>query len=247
MTDADLQALTRGMAPAVKELVAHAIATVEQRFEARLLALEQRQAVPGRDGRDGIGIVGERGPQGERGEKGERGDVGLRGDDGIGTIGPVGPQGISGEPGERGEKGERGDAGEHGQKGLDGAPGRDGTDGLGFDDMDVTYDGERGFVLTFVRGDRVKTFSFAAPAVIYRGVFEAERTYTAGDQVTYAGSQWIAKHETVGVKPDEHTSDGGRTWTLSTKRGRDGKPGTSGKDGDRGPKGDKGDPGAGKW
>jgi len=98
-------------------------------------------------------------------------------------------------------------------------PGRDGKDGLGFDDMVAEYDGERGIVLRFVRGEQVKEFAFTMPVIIDRGVWTEGKSYTAGDAVTWAGSVWIAQKDTDG-KPD-----GGDGWRLSVKRGRDGKDG----------------------
>lgn len=97
--------------------------------------------------------------------------------------------------------------------------GIDGVDGLGFDDMAAEYDGERGIVLRFTRGDQVKEFAFTMPVVIDRGVWAEGKEYAAGDAVTWAGSVWIAQKDTSD-KPD-----GGDGWRLSVKRGRDGKAG----------------------
>lgn len=99
--------------------------------------------------------------------------------------------------------------------------GRPGLDGLGFDDLDVLYDGEKSFTLRFVQGERMKEFSFAMPVVIDRGVYRDGNAYKAGDAVTWAGSLWIAQKETS-AKPDA-----GNDWRLSVKRGRDGKDGVA--------------------
>lgn len=107
-------------------------------------------------------------------------------------------------------------------KGKDGQPGRDGVDGLGFDDLSAEYDGERGIVLRFVRGEQTKEFAFTMPVIIDRGVWSEGKEYVAGDAVTWAGSVWIAQKDTSG-KPD-----GGDGWRLSVKRGRDGKDGRDG-------------------
>jgi hypothetical protein len=93
---------------------------------------------------------------------------------------------------------------------------KDGTDGFGFDDLNVEHDGERGFVLRFLRGDRTKEFSFALPVVLDRGVWRGGG-YKSGDAVTWAGSLWIAQKDTD-TKPDS-----GEGWRLAVKRGRDGK------------------------
>jgi hypothetical protein len=106
--------------------------------------------------------------------------------------------------------------GRDGLPGLRGEPGTNGKDGLGFDDLAVDYDGERGFVLRFQRGAEVKEFGFTLPLVLDRGVWR-ERAYSKGDGVTWAGSFWIAQRDTE-AKPDA----GDSSWRLSVKRGRDG-------------------------
>jgi len=149
MTDKELQALTSGMAPAVKTLVTQAITGLEQRYEARLLALEQRQAIPGRDGRDGApGTMGERGTAGEKGldgNHGKDGAPGINGKDGIdGQIGPMGPQGEKGIDGAHGTNGADGAVGPAGPQGPQGDPGRDGKDGADGSVGPQGMPGERG-------------------------------------------------------------------------------------------------------
>lgn len=104
--------------------------------------------------------------------------------------------------------------------GKDGNPGDPGVDGLGFDDLDVTYDGEKTVSLKYSQDERVKEFTFVMPIVIDRGVYREGGEYKAGDAVTWGGSLWIAQKNT-GAKPDA-----GDDWRLSVKRGRDGKDGT---------------------
>lgn len=101
---------------------------------------------------------------------------------------------------------------------------KDGRDGVGFDDIEVVQQDERNIVIRFVRGDVVKEFPFAIPAVLDRGVWR-EGAYTKGDGVTWAGSYWIAQEDTTD-KPEIS-----QAWRLSAKRGRDGK---DGKPGERG-------------
>lgn len=91
-------------------------------------------------------------------------------------------------------------------------------DGFGFEDLDMTYDGERGLTIIFERGEHRKEFKYTLPIPIYRGVWK-EGSYLRGDTVTYAGSSWIAQKDDVQSKPDAGEGD----WQLSTKRGRDGK------------------------
>ncbi|RZM01028.1 MAG: hypothetical protein EOP68_22465 [Sphingomonas sp.] len=96
--------------------------------------------------------------------------------------------------------------------------GKDGDHGLGFDDMSIEQTGERVATLKFVRGEQVKTFDLAFPAVIDRGVFKEGQAYTAGDAVTFGGSLWIAQKDT-GQKPDGPDTG----WRLAVKKGRDGR------------------------
>lgn len=117
------------------------------------------------------------------------------------------------------------------KNGIDGKDGADGRDGFGFDDLHVESDGERTIMLRFVRGDQIKEFRCVLPIVLDRGVFHAERSYEAGDGVTWAGSFWIAQKATQ-QKPGE-----GDGWRLAVKRGRDGKDGQKGERGLEGPKG----------
>lgn len=107
---------------------------------------------------------------------------------------------------------------------------KDGKDGVGFEDMEVLFDGERTVTMKFVRGEVVKEFPFTLPIPIDRGVWKSGESYARGDSVSFGGSIFIAQRDT-GSKPETDDS-----WRLSVKRGRDGKDGI-------GIKGDKGDPG----
>lgn len=93
---------------------------------------------------------------------------------------------------------------------------KDGLDGLGFDDLTVEHDGERGIVLRFVRGEQVKEFRAHLPVMLYRGVFNDGHTYERGDTVTWGGHLWHCNEET---RDKPGTS---KSWTLAAKRGRDG-------------------------
>lgn len=96
--------------------------------------------------------------------------------------------------------------------------GEHGKDGLGFDDMRVEHDGERGFTLIFERGEQRKEFSFTLPVVLERGVYKSDRTYERGDAVTADGSYWIAQKDAPSGKPGQSPD-----WRLAVKKGRDGK------------------------
>ena len=112
--------------------------------------------------------------------------------------------------------------GQPGLPGRDGAPGKDGADGVGFDDLQVTYDGERKFTFRFVRGEKVKEFDFTVPMAIYRGVFKEGTAYVTGDQVSFGGSIWHCLEPTTD-KPGQ----GNPAWKLACKHGRDGRDGKS--------------------
>lgn len=111
----------------------------------------------------------------------------------------------------------------------DGKDGNNGVDGLGFDDLEVSHDGERGFTLRFVRGEQRKEFGFKIPVLLERGIYRAGTAYEKGDGVTYSGSFWIAQKDTT-EKPGEANSD----WRLAVKKGRDGRDGLKGAPGEKG-------------
>lgn len=227
------------------------IKTVRDELLERLTVVEQRAGVPGPAGPQGP--AGDRGPQGEPGAPGEKGQDGVDGADAVGAPGPPGERGPEGEkgrdgrdglPGVPGSQGDKGLDGTHGKDGRDGLDGKDGQDGLGFDDIEVAFDGERTFTLKFVRGERVKTFgTFTVPAVIYRGVFEQGKAYQRGDMVTWGGSTWHAKDATT-AKPGELGAES-RAWQMAVKEGRRGKDGERGPQGEAGPQGPRGEPG--RW
>lgn len=210
-------------------------------FENRLAAVEARapeRGEPGENGKDGE--LGPEGKPGRDGIDGKDGAAGLNGKDGAaGERGLPGEKGFDGKDGRDGQPGAPGAAGRDGLDGKDGAAGlngKNGLDGLGFDDLSVTHDGERGFVVRFVRGDQVKEFPFTIPVVLDRGVWK-EGEFKKGDGVTWGGSFFIAQCDTK-AKP-ETSAD----WRLSIKRGRDGKDGKNGERGLQGIKGERGEVG----
>jgi hypothetical protein len=85
--------------------------------------------------------------------------------------------------------------------------------------MSIERNDERTFTLTATTtGGNSIAQRFAMPVLIYRGVYQPNHAYAAGDTVTWAGSLWHANEDTS-AKPDS----GGGAWTLAAKRGRDGK------------------------
>jgi integrin beta 3 len=208
------------------------------------IALRVASLIPApKDGTNGIdGQDGAQGPEGRQGERGPEGpqgqvgDKGVDGKDGLGLAGAVLTKDgvlvltlsdgsvrelgiVKGDPGPAGRDGTNGRDGLPGAQGRSGSDGRDGLDGLGFDDIHVDYDGERTFTFKFARGGREKTFgAFRVPSMIHRGVWLEGKAYEQGDVVTWAGSGWIAKTDTI-TKPGDGSSD----WLLVIKRGRDGR------------------------
>jgi hypothetical protein len=153
-------------------------------------------------------VIGRDGVDGQKGEMGPAGDPGA--------------DGVDGRPGEKGDPGPMGEKGDPGPTGEKGASGQDGIDGLGFDDLRLEYDGERGLCLVFERGEEVREHQFRIPALIDRGVWKAGQ-FETGDVVSQGGSLWIAQRATD-KQPGHDNSD----WRLSVKRGRDGKDGKPG-------------------
>lgn len=212
----------------VPELIASAIAAippqepkgVDEMLLAGIVEEKVAQAVAvipvpkdGEPGKDGV--PGRDGENGAPGKDGSDGQSGTNGKDGLDAVEFL--RGADGNLIVTMSNGTTRDLGQF--VGKDGVPGAAGRDGFGFDDLDVTYDGERTFTLKFARAADVKEFVFSLPVLLDRGVFKEGETYQAGDGATWAGSYWIAQTETK-AKP----GDGGH-WRLAVKRGRDGKDG----------------------
>lgn len=110
--------------------------------------------------------------------------------------------------------------GKDGAAGVDGKDGAAGVNGVGFDDLDEELrDGGRIIVHRYRRGNDCIEFEHKTAFQIYRGVFKEGATYERGDTVTWGGSQWHCDEPSTTEKPDSPA----KHWTLSTKRGRDGK------------------------
>lgn len=82
----------------------------------------------------------------------------------------------------------------------------------------------------------------AAPIPVYRGTWNADVTYYAGDSAYYNGStyNYIAATPSSG-----HAVTDGAYWQVSAAKGADGQDGQDGAPGANGAKGDKGDDGLG--
>jgi len=114
------------------------------------------------------------------------------------------------------------------EKPANGKDGKDGIDGVGFDDLQLEYNGDRTLTFKFVKGENVKLYDLHMDIPLFKDVWRAGE-YQAGDEVVRDGSMWIAtkKTETVPGAP-------GSDWRLCTKRGRDGKDGKPGPEGPMG-------------
>ena len=212
---------------------------------------------PGLDGKDGApgrdGVDGEDGKDGRDGQDGEAGLDGKDGRDGI--DGTDGRDGRDGRDGDRGPAGK--DAAEiEPLNGMDESvsyqrgtwvahrgglflafratdPVVEGDfsaagwqvvmNGIHDDTSSLQHDG-RTVLRSLERSDGrtivTKTNTFAQ---IHRGIFRRGLTYERGDTVTWNGSCWHANATT-----DEEPSSEAKTWTLVTRKGRDGKDLTNG-------------------
>lgn len=183
------------------------------------------------DGKDG-----EPGPKGCDGKDGEPGRDGTNGSDGksitVDDVAPVLESAVNKWALEFERRGQdliqkHLDRIRQPDNGKDGKDGKDGRDGLGFDDLQVEFDGAKTVTFKLVRGDVTKEFNLVLPIIMDRGVYRDGEKYLAGDGMTWAGSYWIAQKDNPTGKPGEPGSDGFR---LAVKRGRDGKDGRNGID-----------------
>lgn len=227
---------------------------------ARLVAVEARSALPGRDGRDGApGPVGERGPVGEHGapgpvgERGPEGPRGLSGANGLdgepgargevgpqgpqGETGPSGPQGVDGPAGAagvdgaRGETGPQGEAGPIGPQGPGGPQGEKGLDGLNGRDGTLEH-------LHVKQSDdfRTVTLCFKDGTPIEGGTLRFPAVidrgvFRAGETFQPGDAVTYGGHLWIAKATTMETpGDAVTSWRLAVRRGREGKPGRDGKD-----------------
>lgn len=113
-------------------------------------------------------------------------------------------------------------------KPKDGRNGVDGKDGLGFEDLSVVFDEQKGVQLVFQRGAQKQTYDLPVP--FYAGLWTAGRLYPKGANVTVKGAIYVALEPTR-TRPEDGTPESAKAWRLAVKGGRDGKNGTNGRDG----------------
>jgi hypothetical protein len=100
---------------------------------------------------------------------------------------------------------------------VPGPPGAPGADGFTCDELRAVQDpdDERIIRLGYVRGDVVKEIGrveLRTPR--YCGVYDKQRAYLPGDQVTHSGALWHC-HAPTRATP----GNGGDGWQLQVKRG----------------------------
>lgn len=89
----------------------------------------------------------------------------------------------------------------------------------GLHELSIEQLDERNFqVKSVYSNDEAKVVGFTIPAPVYRGVFRQGDKYAKGDLVTWAGNIYHCNADTE-AKPGEGIAE----WTLSVKRGRDGR------------------------
>jgi hypothetical protein len=196
---------------------------------------------PGADGKDGApGIHGKDGAPGEKGDPGAAGRDGINGKDG--ADGKNGLDGLAIVPviGIDETRTYRAGTWAAYNGGMVRAM-RD-TDALGDGSLEkagwavmhnglaaiVVAQGEdpRNIVISAVLTDGKSTAQgFRVPMVLYRGIYRDDVTYDVGDQVTWAGSQWIKSAAKDDATRQGRPGDEASGWVLACKKGRDGKDG----------------------
>lgn len=180
----------------------------------------------------GGGTTGATGPAGPAGPAGPTGPMGPAGI-GMGMPGPMGPSGAAGSNGAMGPMGPMGSIGPAGPQGDPGSTG------------DAGPTGPTGPAGTF--------------AAAFRGIWNGEDSYNAGDVVTNAGSSWLCGADGCAGEPVADNAN----WSVVAQAGAIGETGPAGARGDAGspgaagaastvpgpigppgPKGDAGTPGA---
>jgi hypothetical protein len=130
-----------------------------------------------------------------------------------------GPRGFQGIQGVQGEQGIQGFQGLLGFQGLQGDQGFQGVQGLQGDQGFQGVQGLQGFGFTF------------------RGYWQINTLYKAGDVVYYNGSSYVANYE---YQESDNPEEDGDLWTLIAHQGLQGFTGIQGLQGTQGLQGDQG-------
>jgi hypothetical protein len=105
----------------------------------------------------------------------------------------------------------------------------------GIDSIDVNIDVNSKTGVFAIKTTDGKLISKAArlPINVYKGVWREDAEYELGDSTTRGGSQWVLMVDKQTGKPGDDNSG----WTLSVKKGTDGRNGLRGEKGERGAEG----------
>jgi hypothetical protein len=99
----------------------------------------------------------------------------------------------------------------------DGRDGKDGRNGFGLDDFEFktsSPDGGRTIEFELAAGGRTQVSHHRTAAMIYRGIYDAQRAYQEGDTLTWGGSVWHVQRDNPQGKPGTSPD-----FKLAVKRG----------------------------
>lgn len=96
----------------------------------------------------------------------------------------------------------------------------------GYRDIVIEMDPEnpRQFFVRCIRTSKESVTSFKMPMLMYREVYDREKTYDRGDVVTYGGSTWHCQRDGVTTEPVFNgVSSATKDWVLMVRKGIDAK------------------------
>lgn len=230
MTQEQLAALAKGLAPVVRECVATATAPLLDQIaalqaEVARMVAEAVDALPKpEDGKsvtiEDVGLLVDEQVRAAVDAAIKTIPVPCDGRDGLDAVTPILKDGVLLFTMSDGSVKEVGRVA--GRDGDPGKPGKDGRDGFQLENFDAKLmDDGRTILLSFEQQDLMYSVELGVPAMIYRGVYKEGSEYEKGDTVTWGGSLWHCDTEKTAEKPDSSE----KHWTLAAKRGRDGKDG----------------------
>jgi hypothetical protein len=107
--------------------------------------------------------------------------------------------------------------------GKDGTPGKDGADGIGFESLEVSFDGEN-IVHEYKSASRTVTQKFPIQVMKHIGFWREGVEAKSGNLTSHAGSLWYCLNDTKS-RPSYESAD----WILSARKGQDGRDKTEAK------------------